>query len=119
MSFISRFIGATLGVAATSAAFVMALVHLEQTAPLSQKPSVVLRSWTGDLPKADLPSLLQETERQADAARQAKAEALAAVAAHKESGQALASHLQALTERIDEKQAVEWSTPTLPAIQQP
>lgn len=101
----------TVAALATVAAVVYGLVHLEQTSPFAQKPSIALRVWTGDLPSADLPRVLEETTREVNAAKAAKAEALATVKAHREAGQALTEQLQRLEVRVTEKQAGQWSAP--------
>ena len=54
----------TLAALGTVAAFAYGLVHLEQTSPFAQKPSIALRVWTGALPTADLPRVLEYTTAQ-------------------------------------------------------
>ena len=100
----------TLAALGTVAAFVYGLVHLEQTSPFAQKPSIALRVWTGALPTADLPRVLEETTAQVEAAKAAKAQTQAAIEAHREAGQAMSEHLQQLQTRITEKQAGQWSS---------
>ncbi len=100
----------TLAALGTVAAFVYGLVHLEQTSPFAQKPSIALRVWTGALPTADLPRVLEETTAQLEAAKAATAQAAAALKAHQEAGQAMSEHLQQLQSRITEKQAGQWSS---------
>lgn len=100
----------TLAALATVVALAYGLVHLEETAPFAQKPSIALQVWTGALPTADLPRVLEETTAQLEAAKAAKAEALVAIKAHREAGQAMSEHLQQLQTRITEKQAGQWSS---------
>ena len=101
----------TLAAVGTVAALVYGLVHLEKTAPFAEKPSIALRVWTGALPAAELPRVLEETTAQVEALKAAKARADAAIAAHRQAGADLARHLQKLEERITEKQASQWSAP--------
>jgi len=100
----------TLAALGTVTALVYGLVHLEETSPFAQKPSIALRVWTGALPTADLPRVLEETTAQVEAAKAAKAQAAAVLKAHQEAGQAMSLHLQQLEARIAEKQAGQWST---------
>ena len=100
----------TLAALGTVAALVYGLVHLEETSPFAQKPSIALRVWTGALPAADLPRVLEETTRDLEAAKAAKAGTQAAINAHREAGQAMSEHLQQLQTRITEKQAGQWSS---------
>lgn len=100
----------TLAALGTVAAFAYGLVYLEQTSPFAQKPSIALRVWTGALPTADLPRVLEETTAQVEAAKAAKAQTQAAIEAHREAGQAMSEHLQQLQTRITEKQAGQWSS---------
>jgi hypothetical protein len=100
----------TVAALGTVAAFVYGLVHLEQTAPFAQKPSIALLAWTGALPAADLPRVLEETTRELEVAKAAKAGTQAAVTAHREVGRTMSEHLQQLQTRITEKQAGQWSS---------
>ena len=100
----------TFAVLGTVAALGYGLVHLEQTSPFAQKPSIALRVWAGALPTADLPRVLEETTAQVEAAKAAKAQIQAAITAHREAGQAMSLHLQQLQGRITEKQAGQWSS---------
>lgn len=99
----------TLAALGTVAALVYGLVHLEKTSPFAEKPSIALRVWTGALPAADLPRVLEETTAQVEAAKTAKARAEAAITAHRLAGEDLTRQLQKLEERITEKQAGQWS----------
>lgn len=93
------------------AGFGSALVRLEETSPFSQKPSVLLRVWGGDLPASRLPETLEEVTAQLEAVKAAKRQAQAAAKAHREVEQEIKSHLQQLEERVAEKQASQWSVP--------
>ena len=99
----------TVAAFGTVAAFAYGLVHLEQTSPFAQKPSIALLVWTGALPAANLPRVLEETTAQVEAAKAAKAKTQAAIEAHREAGQAMSEHLQQRQTRITEKQAGQWS----------
>lgn len=89
------------------------LIKMERTAPLSEKPSIRLRVWTGDLPNADLSKVLADTTAGIEAAKVAREKAILAKAAHAEVGQVGFELLQKLEVRIAEKQASEWASTTL------
>lgn len=101
---------AALASLGTVAAFVYGLVHLEQTSPFAQKPSIALLVWTGALPAADLPRVLEKTTKDLEAAKATKAGIQAAITAHRQAGQAMSEHLQQLEGRITEKQAGQWAS---------
>lgn len=87
----------------------VALVALERNADLPHKPSILLRSFAGDLPSSDLAGeLARESARVEQAQRTAQA-ANAALAEHQKAGLALAALHDGLKARIEEKQAADWS----------
>lgn len=97
----------------TASALVYGLVQMERTAPLSEKPSIRLRVWTGDLPSADLAKVLADTTASVEAAGAAHEKAVLAKAAQAEVTQVGEELLQKLGERIAEKQASEWAGTTV------
>ena len=99
----------------TACGLVYGLIRAERNAPLAEKPSILLRVWSGELPSADLSRVLAQTTAQLDAARQAHEQALAARAAHEKMTQVGMTLLQQLEQRIAEKQATEWASSPSPA----
>ena len=91
----------------TAAVIVAGPIQYERNAALSDKPSIRLRVWTGDLPSSDLQRVLEDTEtqRQQEAARadaMQKAERLQRVMAP-----VIEEEMKKLQDRIETKR-IEW-----------
>ena len=94
----------------SAVALLVGLVHLERTAPLAQKPSIRLRAFTGELPTADLPGVLEQHERDVLAARGRVEQAKTAEEMHTRWNGGIQKVYRDLQERISEKRSGQWST---------
>ncbi len=97
----------------TVSSSIYGLVRMERTAPLSEKPSIRLRVWTGDLPDGDLAKVLADTTASVETLKAAHQQAVEAKAAHAKVGHVGEELLQKLEARIAEKQATDWAGTTL------
>ena len=95
--------------AMTVAGLVLALVQYERVAPLEKKPSIRLRVWTGDLPAADLHQQLAAAEAELAEVRTGAVTAQAMAVANGQLNTVLTDYLRQLEQRVQEKQATEWS----------
>ncbi len=86
------------------------LVHAEQTAPLSEKPSIRLRVWTGDLPGSDLNQVLGAVSAQSEAVQAERSRIALDKAEHVAVAKTTGELLRHLEGRVAEKQATEWSS---------
>lgn len=94
--------------ALTVLAMAFAVVHWERTAPLSDKPSIRLRVWSGELPTADLQAVRAQEEAKAQTLKAELARMQEAAQQQAQLGQALTASLQQLQERIEQKQSTQW-----------
>lgn len=85
------------------------LIYLERTAPLAAKPSIRLRSMTGDLPAADLEALLRDEDRRLQAAQADAVQMQRAKAAQVDLGDKYQKALRQLDDRVNERQSAQWS----------
>lgn len=102
---------AAVSAAATVGVTAFVLIKTEQEAPFNEKPSIVLRSVSGDLPSSDLPKMLEEQEA-ANAAIAADIEKTREAARqHRAAGVQLSGAYTQLQTRIEQQQATVWAIP--------
>lgn len=110
-------VSAPLGLALASGLIgfaVLALIHEERTAPFASKPSIVLRALAGDTSVADLARVLDTEAERVRVLQEQRIRAQKAEEGQRGAHEALVGTYKDLERLIEDKQATEWSSLSVP-----
>ncbi len=96
-------------------AVIAGLVALEQSAPFTSKPSILLRASAGDRAPLELPGQIEAAAREAEQARAARDAATVQAAGMGASLVVGYEATKALAARIEEKHDTEWKAVVVPS----
>ena len=110
-------VSAPLGLALTSGLVgitAVALIHEERTAPFASKPSIVLRALAGDTSVADLARVLDTEAERVRVLQEQRIRAQKTEEGQRGAHEALVGTYKDLERLIEDKQANEWSSLSVP-----